>query len=95
MDAAWQKVNNACNVANRTSLTPAALATGHADALGMAVNSLQRLPTDRERLPGARQLLLRHTTATGTDAQIIQWYNQNKNNLVFDPATAKFRIAGS
>ncbi|HUK81632.1 MAG TPA: PDZ domain-containing protein [Verrucomicrobiae bacterium] len=95
VDAAWQKVNNVCNVANRTSLTPVALATGHADALGMAVGSLQRLRTDREWLPGDRQLLLQHTTATGTDAEIIQWYNQNKNNLVFDAATAKFRVAKS
>jgi hypothetical protein len=95
VDAAWQNAKNSCGTANRTSFTPVALATGHPDALQAAVDSLQRLRGDHEWLPGDRQLLLKHTTATGTDGQIIQWYNQNKGNLVFDVATAKFHVPGN
>jgi hypothetical protein len=95
VESAWQKVNTACNTAERTSLTPAALATGHTDALAKVVDSLQKLRSDREWLPGDRQLLLKHTTATGTDAQLTQWYEQNKSNLVFDGTAAKFLVAGN
>ena len=94
VDKAWQTAKTACRTANRTSFTPVALATGHPDALQIAVDSLQRPRTDREWMPGARQVILQHTTARGTDAQIIAWYEQHKRGLVFDAATGKFSATG-
>jgi len=95
VDAAWQSANSGCRTAERTSFTPVALATGHQDALRLTVDSLQRLRSDREWVSGDRQLLLKHTPARGTDAQLTQWYDQNRDNLVFDAVTGKFRVAGN
>ena len=92
---AWQKAKTACSTSERTSFAPVALETGHLDALQFAVDSLQRSRSDRDWLPADRQLLLKHTTARGTNAQIIRWFEQNKNGILFDATTGKFRAAGN
>jgi hypothetical protein len=94
LDKAWQSAKSACGTTDRTSLTPVALASGHLDALQFAVDSLQRARSDREWLPGDRQLILKHTNVQGNNAQIIQWFKQNKSRLVFDSATRQFRAPG-
>ena len=94
LDKAWQSAKSACGTTDRTSLTPVALASGHLDALQFAVDSLQRARSDREWLPGDRQLILKHTNVRGNNAQIIQWFKQNKSRLVFDSATRQFRAPG-
>ena len=76
----------------RPSMAPVAVEYGYLDALEYVVESLDReRPWASWRRP-ARVIILRHTEARGTNEEIRQWFEQNKDRLVFDPETKKFRV---
>ena len=75
------------------SMAPVAVEYGHIDALELLVNALDGHSVD---LMGGsyspRSVVLNHTEARGTNEEIRRWFNENKDRLVFDAHSKKFRV---
>lgn len=74
----------------RNSFAPIALAHGQKDALGVVIESLNSSPSDHNAVRNPRKYVLQYTYASGSNNEIRDWYNSNKNNLYFDEEKRKF-----
>lgn len=89
VDAAWKMINDPTRAwATRNLLEPAA-EIGEPDFPDVAVRLLEKgSPYDQQF---ARKALRSYTPATGaSDAELLDWMNSNRSNLVFDPTSKKF-----
>ena len=73
-------------------VVPIALDFGHADALEYAVRALGKDPDLPGGLRYARAILLQHLDASGDNEQIAQWYDKNRDKLVFDAERKRFTL---
>jgi hypothetical protein len=73
-------------------MAPVALEYGHKDALELIVNSLGKSDHDASYVREAEQLIVEYTDAGGSNEEIRKWFAANKDKLVFDPVTKKFRV---
>ena len=65
---------------------------GHLDALEYLVRWLAEYPDDEPKVYGARSTILHHIPFRGSNEAIAEWFEKNKNQLVWDPKTKKFRL---
>jgi hypothetical protein len=72
----------------------AAIATafGHVDALAVCVESLDPELDDQRRVRRAAEIVRRHLEFAGTDEELRAWFSENREKLVFDPATKMYRV---
>jgi len=89
---AWEKAKFDLQKWELTYLAPIAVSHGVADALRYVVDSLEYPPDKISVDVHPRKVMLRHTEARGHNKALQQWYNQNKNNLVFDAERKVFRV---
>jgi hypothetical protein len=69
----------------------AAAAHGHADALGRLFAKLSTtVNQDKWQHDEARRNVLALVDATGTDAELVQWYRQNRDRLSWDHNLRKY-----
>ncbi len=75
------------------SMAKTAVRYGHVDALGILIDFLNG--PDGQALWGQdlRRTVLRHAEAKGTNAELLEWYERNIGNLVFDEKAKVFRVA--
>lgn len=88
---AWERAKREGGWAAMT-MGKAAIGFGHIDALQCAVNELGAPPWRPDRMHDAREVVLRHIEFRGTNAEIRRWFHTNKDKLVFDQDTKKFRV---
>ena len=73
-------------------MAPIALQYGYVDALEIMLGNLGSPFSYGPRGSSARQLVLRHTEATGSNSDLRAWFEANKNRIVFDFEDKKFRV---
>jgi hypothetical protein len=89
---AWQRVSLSDFYQwERDSLAPHVIEWGRTDALECCIRLLKE-GQDYEKM-SVREALLTHTEATGRNRDLIDWYEENEDRLVWDEATRKFRVA--
>lgn len=89
VEKAWRRAKYSHRFTSQAML-PIALEFGHPDALEIMVGELDK-PSDM-RLWDPRDLLLKFTSASGSNEEIQQWYEANKDRIVFDPGQHHFVI---
>lgn len=86
---AWEMARRS-NDWERVRFAIVAIGYGMKDALALLIANL-----DESRFvdfsSSMRTAISRHTAAQGTNAQLVEWYEANKDNLTFDKETRKFR----
>ncbi len=78
-------------------IAPIAIEWGHLDALAYAVSALTGTPRPDHALYdmwGLWTAVLRHSDAPRSAEGLKSWFEGNRDNLVFDPETRKFRVKG-
>jgi len=78
----WSKINFA----------PIAVSYGHADALAIIIDSLDRNPNSGEFVREPEKYINQYTNAEGLNDEIRDWYKANKNMLKFDGSLKKFVV---
>ena len=68
-----------------------AVGYGHEDAIALLVRDLAAGHDRLGRAQSVRRSLLLHTEARGTNDQLVQWYQENKDRLYWDAEARKFR----
>ncbi len=79
-------------------MAPVAIEWGHLDALAYAVSALTSTPQANRLSYEVWELwlaVLRHTDAPRSLEGLGRWFEEDKDNLVFDPETKKFRVKGA
>ena len=79
---------------SRNSFAPIALAYGQNDALEMVVESLDSSPNDYNVIRYPRKYILQYTYASGSNRDLQDWYNKNKDRLYFDKEKKKYIVKG-
>ena len=90
---AWEKAKREGEW-EMVAMAQAAIEFGHIDALEYVVNDLisPRSKLRAYETHDIREVVLRHIDFRGTNEEIRSWFQANKERLVFDPATRKFRV---
>ena len=93
VDQAWEKSKHQDKWETQ-SMAPFAAEYGHLDALDELFNILADNTSDDNRYyrPEVRSALLRLLDFRGSNDELVQWYNANKDRLVFDPARNKYVV---
>jgi len=73
----------------RISFAPIAIGYGRMDALEILIDHLNDPSYSRER-GKMWAAIIKHTEAKGSNDDLIEWYNENKDNLIFDKKSKKF-----
>ncbi len=89
VEKAWRRAKYSHRFSSQAML-PIALEFGHPDALEMMVAELDG--SSDMRLWDPRDLLLKFTAASGSNEEIRQWYEANKDRIAFDPGQHRFVI---
>ncbi|MDP8235894.1 MAG: helix-hairpin-helix domain-containing protein [Candidatus Erginobacter occultus] len=89
VEKAWRRAKYSHQFSTQ-AMIPIALEFGHPDALEMVVRELDQ-PSNM-RFWDARDLLLKFTAAGGSNEEIRDWYEENKDRIVFDPGQHRFVI---
>ena len=87
---AWRKARTS-HQWERVGAAIVAVEYGEADALAELIAHLDSRVFEyyADRI---RRKILEHTIASGSNEDLSQWYETNKNSLVFDERTKKFKI---
>lgn len=93
VEKAWQntKASPAGSAYTLVSMAKIAAAYGHQDAVESLINQLKNPPASPSSSANPRTALLSVLDTRGTNQEIISWYEANKDNLVFDPESKKFK----
>jgi len=74
------------------SMARIAIGYGHVDALETLIAELDLCAEDPFALRQVRAALLRHTEARGTNEEMRRWFEEHRDDLVFDPEHKLFRV---
>ncbi len=85
---AWQNAKR--EKWSRNSFAPIALAHGQIDAFPIIIESLDSSPNNHDAVRHPRKHILQYTYAKGSNDDLRNWYNENKNNLKFDKEKRKY-----
>ena len=90
---AWEEARKRDTWGTR-EMARVAVAHGTESALAYLIQTLKekRKRVSQYELREIRRVLLRHLEARGSLKEIVEWYDKNKDNLVFDKQTKKFRV---
>jgi len=89
--AAWARVKTMESASFTASMAAIAISYGHQDAADSLIDLLKNPPDRMSSSINPRLTLLMHLDTSGSNEEIIAWYEKNKDNLVFDPASKKFK----
>jgi outer membrane murein-binding lipoprotein Lpp len=90
--AAWARIKTIDSTYSTASMAAIAISYGHQDAADALINLLKNPPDRMSSSVNPRITLLMHLDTTGSNTELIAWYEENKDKLVFDPASKKFRL---
>ncbi|MDD3275954.1 MAG: hypothetical protein PHP93_02770 [Kiritimatiellales bacterium] len=90
--AAWDRTKTINSTYSTASMAAIAIEYGHLDAADALINLLKNPPDRMSSSVNPRLSLLIHLDTTGSNEEIIAWYEANKDNLVFDPESKKFKL---
>ena len=93
--AAWaltKSTNSNSNSYFTGSMAVVAIGYGHQDAAEALIDLLKNPPARLSSSVNPRLALLMHLDTTGSNEEIIAWYEANKENLVFDRERKKFKL---
>jgi outer membrane murein-binding lipoprotein Lpp len=91
---AWARAKAIDRTYATANMAPIAISYGHQDAADTLIELLKNPPDRMHSSVNPRLTLLMHLDTTGTNEEIIAWYEENKDSLVFDPASKKFKLKG-
>jgi hypothetical protein len=90
VDVAWKKAQNGVQ-SEKADAAAMAIDLGYPDALETLVNVLrQDDPSNPGLIAREATLIKRYTPAVGSNADLVSWYDENRNHLTFDPKKRKF-----
>jgi hypothetical protein len=89
---AWEKAKGSDNQYNVAGMAVIAASYGHPDAVETLIGLLKNPPGRTSSFVNPRLSLLLHLDTSGSNEEIIAWYETNKENLVFDPKSKKFKL---
>jgi len=93
VDKAWKNAMYDHNGFGHNQLAGIAVQYGHKDALYSLIEGLEDTKdNNRWQVNSSRIALLAHLDFAGSNKEIIKWYNQNKDKLVFDEKSKKFKL---
>lgn len=90
--AAWARAKAPDRTYSTANMAPIAISYGHQDAADTLIELLKNPPDRMSSSVNPRRTLLMHLDTAGSDEEIIAWYAANKNNLIFDPESKKFKL---
>jgi hypothetical protein len=76
----------------RTEMAKIAVPYGHVDALGYVIEQLGSPDGSSYERGNLRSLVLRYTPARGSDQAILEWYNENRDDLVWDAEANVYKV---
>lgn len=91
----WARLKNGRDPFEVVQAACVAADYGHLDALQKLVNLLETSNADDYYVRESREAIARLTDASGSSAEIVTWFKQNKDNLVFDAKEKKFVVKNS
>lgn len=91
---AWEKAKYSNSNYTVGRMASIAIEYGHQDAVEALIDCIKNPPPHLSSLVNPRLTLLMHLDTKGSNKDIIDWYEANKDNLVFDPESKKFRLKG-
>lgn len=89
---AWTKAKTAGHDFQIAQMAPIALDYGHQDAIDALIEILKKPPTRFFSSLNPRLTLITHLDFRGSNEELFRWYEENKNALVFDPGTKRFKV---
>jgi hypothetical protein len=86
---AWKRAGSG-RAWDRDSMACVAVGYGHVDALRHIISSLARGSVEDHTARKMHAALLRHVSFVGTLRETAEWFEANKERLVFDPQSREF-----
>lgn len=100
IDVCWERMRDGRLAVNSTSLAPYAAELGNVDALGVLIDRLKNTRIYYTSSPSAyvnryRTDVLSRIDFRGSNTEIVQWYEDNKDALAYDHLRQRFVVPES
>lgn len=92
VEKAWAKAKCSSSDYMIAGMAPIAGSFGHQDAIEALIAQLKKPQGGMFSSSNPRLALLMLLDASGSNEEIAAWYAANKNNLIFDPESKKFKL---
>ena len=89
---AWENAKESTHYYTVGSMAAIAISYGHQDAIEELIDLMKDPPKNMSSSLNPRLSLIMHLGVKGSNEEIIAWYETNKDNLVFDSETKKFKV---
>jgi hypothetical protein len=89
---AWAKAKASSNEYTIGSMAVIAASYGHQDAIEKLIEFVKNPPERLSSSVNPRLALVLYLDTKGTNEELFAWYEANKNSLVFDPESKKFKV---